>query len=314
MSDERLSRRGFMEAAGIAVGGVVLAACAPTEETPTAYPPTDFPKPTATLRPTETAPIPTETPAPIESGETIFGVFFPESLKNESEKISFNSSEGARLIASKYSGLDIAEVEIASETLDRVAEDLIDYIKNIYVNSEKIRWNGSIAFMRIPRQEYQIVNNIIIISPEAHPERWWDTSKRINFYAVSGDEIEQIVENLEIERPDIQKVFTYSRGNKVLIYTDAETGETYVFSSIDSLISQESLDTAKANNISGPTRVSRALVVAPVFDFFNIVKAVAISLGKKTNFEYGFGWVYADLGCLQESSQECKNINIVENR
>lgn len=112
MKDERLSRRGFIGAAGIAAGAAVLAACggAPTEEVPTSFPPTEVPKPTVTLRPTESpkpSPTATEIPYQLEDGTQMERVeqgqlvdLFPGSevyMSERGDAVIINEETGLRL-------------------------------------------------------------------------------------------------------------------------------------------------------------------------------------------------------------------------
>ena len=124
METDRLSRRGFIGVAGIAAGGAVLAACAPTEETPTNYPPTGVPKPTATLRPTknpEPSPIATEISYQLEDGTQIQRVKEGQLIDLFPESEVFMSERGDVVVVNEETGLKVAgqrvETDYGSYTL-----------------------------------------------------------------------------------------------------------------------------------------------------------------------------------------------------
>ena len=149
METDRLSRRGFIEAAGLAVGGVVLAACAPTEETPTAYPQTDFPKPTATLRLTETPkPSPTATevvPYQLEDGTQMERVEQGKLVDLFPGSEVFMSERGDAVIINRETGLKLAgqvvENKYGSYTL-LFGESYYQYLYGHWRNGEATSLGG----------------------------------------------------------------------------------------------------------------------------------------------------------------------------
>src|SRR3989344_1362063 len=113
MSREALTRRDFFTVAGLSAGGAVLAACgsAPTEEVPTTYPPTDFPKPTATLRPTkspEPSPTATEISYQLEDGMQIQRVKEGQLVDLFPGSEVFMSERGDAVVINRQTGLKLA--------------------------------------------------------------------------------------------------------------------------------------------------------------------------------------------------------------
>jgi hypothetical protein len=256
-------------------------------------------------------PQPTEI-ATSEAGETFFGVLFPVSLKNEAQGIVFRDSTGAKSIVEKYVGVSIKGLEVTPEALVQVRKDYISWVRKLYSQYERVQWNGYVAFKKVPRQEQTISGGGVSFNPENIKSSLWDTSKSINCYVVSKEELQSIYQTIQDQYPESDVLYTLTKAGWILVYSDVgNTNETNVFISIDRVLSDTTKTYDNAHPSSIATKLINVFVTMPLASFDSFVVNNAVALGKKGGFSFSFDWMWKDLGCnLQDLNQSCTYVNI----
>jgi hypothetical protein len=229
---------------------------------------------------------PTETTTPVD-----MPIVFSENFRNQGEGITFQVSDGARAIAETIYDGPIESIVVDPAALTALKNGLIERIRDIYINIQSIEWNGRVEFIAPSRDEVTRNGSQIVVNSD--PSKHWDTSQPLNLFVVTDDEIIRIRDDYVSNHPEMDYVYTGSAGDRLLLFTDPGTMATYVYGSVDWLLTEEE----NLSYTSPSLDISLLTVVSPLVSFHMRVNEVSISIGKNVGFSFASVWMYETLGC-----------------
>jgi hypothetical protein len=245
----------------------------------------DVTPPVAEVTPSEAVALTlTETTAPVD-----MPIVFSENFRNQGEGITFQVSDGAMAIGEIVYGGPIESIVVDPAALTSLKNGLIERIRDIYLNIQSIEWNGRVEFI-VPDADERSRNGTRLVI-DSDPSKHWDINQPLNLFAVTEDEISRIRDDLEINYPGMNYVFTSSNDKMLLLFTDPNTAVTNVYASVDRFLTMDLTSTSSSINISSIS------IAYPLSLFRSRVYDIALDIGKNIGTVISSNWMYDILGC-----------------